>query len=234
MHKRKQCQAHVSATGTQCKRKAMLGSRYCHLHHSWGKALLGSIVLLLVGAVLRPAAQQIWNNYLPSDDSRILRQLAFERPSFEFYVNGLKVPTNCLVSVPEFGELTTFSNATNFVVHIPESGEVRIAISNTGQRAADHLLIQFYAPALYTNTVVGNSWGPEPGFVGLQEGKLVTNPYWLHWVHAADFTVANGTMFSASPIYMKRSGNEKKLPVIISAASKETREARVAMLLEWE
>src|SRR6266498_1757763 len=82
MHKRKQCQAHVSATGTQCKRKAMLGSRYCHLHHSWGKALLGSIVLLLVGAVLRPAAQQIWNNYLPSDDSRILRQLAFERPSF--------------------------------------------------------------------------------------------------------------------------------------------------------
>ena len=231
---RKHCQAYVVATGTQCKKKAMIGSRYCHLHHSWGKALLGSVVLLIAGAVLKPAAQQLWNTYFPSPDSKALRQLAFERPSFEFYVNGVKVPTNCLVLVPAFGELTTFRNATNLVLHISESGELRIAVANTGKGAADHLTIQFYAPAQYTNTDVGNSWHPEPGFVGMQDGKLATNPLWLHWVHIADFATASGAMFSASPVYLKRNAQESIVTVIISALSKETHETRVALQLNWE
>jgi len=231
---RKQCQAHVAATGTQCKKKAMIGSRYCHLHHSWGKALVGAVVLLIAGAVLKPVAQQIWNTYFPSPDSKALRQLAFEKPSFEFYVNGVKIPTNCLVPVPVFGELTTFSNATNLMLHISDSGELRITAANTGKGTANQLMIHFYAPAQYTNTDVGNSWHAEPGFVGMQDGKLVANPRWLHWIHIADFATTSGAMFSAPPIHLKRNAHESIVPVIISAQSKETRETRVALLLNWE
>jgi hypothetical protein len=231
---RKQCQAHVAATGSRCKKKAMLGSRYCHLHHSWGKALLGSVVLLFVGAVLKPAAQQIWNNYFPSPDSKALRQLTREKPSFEMFMNGVKIPTNCLVPVPLFGELTTFSNASNLVLRISQSGELRIAVANTGEGTANHLMLQFYAPATYTNTDVGSLWHPEPGFTGMQDGRLVTNPLWLHWVHVADFPVTSGAMFSAPPIHLKRNAQESILPVIISALSKETHETRAALLLRWE
>jgi len=231
---RKQCQAHVATTGTQCKKKAMIGSRYCHLHHSWGNALLMSVLLLVAGAFLKPVAQQTWNNYFPSADSKFLRQLASEKPAFEFYLNRIKIPTNCLVSVPDFGEFTTFSNATNFVVHIPESGEVRIAVSNTGKGAAENLMIQFYAPAQHTNTVVGTSWRPEAGFVGMQDGKLIRNPQWLHWVHVAEFTITSGAMFSASPVYLKRNAQERHLPVVCSASSKGSQETRMAVLLDWE
>jgi len=198
------------------------------------KTLLGSIVLLIAGVVLKFAAQQIWNKCFPSADVKALRQLAFAKPSFELFVNGVKIPTNCLVAVPQFGDFTTFSNATNFVIHLPESGELRIAVSNIGKGAADKLMIQFYAPAQHTNTVVGASWHPEAGFVGIQDGNLVSNPNWLHWIHVADFAITSGAMFSASPIYLKRNAQERVLPVILSAASKETQETRMAVLLDWE
>jgi hypothetical protein len=212
----------------------MLGSRYCHLHHSWGKALLGSIALLLVGAVLKPAAQQIWNKYFPSPDSKALRQLAREKPAFEFYVNGVKVPTNCLVPVPAFGELTTFSNASNLVLRISEPGELRVAVVNIGEGTADHLMLQLSVPATYTNTDVGSLWHAEPGFIGMQNGKLVANPLWLHWAHVADFPVAPGTMFSAPAIHLKRNRREDIVPVLISVLSRETHEARAALMLMWE
>jgi hypothetical protein len=105
--------------------------------------LLGSIILLIAGAALSPVAQELWNKCFPSLDSKYLEQLASEKPSFDFYVNGFKIPTNCLVPVLKFGQFTTFSNATNFVVHIPESGEVNIGVANVGKAAADKPLINF-------------------------------------------------------------------------------------------
>lgn len=128
----------------------------------------------------------------------------------------------------------TFSNATNYTVHIPESGEVKICVGNVGKGATGQLLIDFYIPASYTNTVVGDSWHPEPGFVGIQDDKLVRNPNWLHWVHFSNFAVTDQVLFCSPPIYLKRNLHEKILPIIVSASSKETKEARIALLLNWE
>jgi hypothetical protein len=68
----------------------------------------------------------------------------------------------------------------------------------------------------------------------MQDGKLVNNPNWIHWVYGSDFANTSGAMFSASPIHLKRNAQEDILPVIITAMSKEAGETRVALLLDWK
>src|SRR5689334_7024579 len=108
MPARKQCRAHVSAKGTQCQKRALVGSCYCYLHHSWGATAVGSIVLLVAGAILSPIAQQAWDFCFPSPSAKLLLRFTEDQPRLELLVNDEKLPTNCLLHVPAANELVSF------------------------------------------------------------------------------------------------------------------------------
>ena len=230
---RKQCQAHVSAKGTQCQKRALVGSRYCYLHHSWGATVVGSVVLLIAGAVLSPIAQQAWDFCFPSPSAKLLQRLTEDQLRLELLVNNEKLPTNCLLQVPAANELVSFEATGNHIVRLASSGQLTIKALNSGKHPAERLMLHFYAPSVLSNFIDASTWHPQPGFTGLQNGILTNNPNWLHSVHLADFPIPSGSFFSGPQITIKGISGVSGFPIVVAASTKDGNEIRMGASLSW-
>lgn len=68
---RKICQAVTLSSGEQCKKKALLGSRYCLFHVDKTYWVCG----VVIGAILSFLIPMIWYRYVPSQELKKLKEL---------------------------------------------------------------------------------------------------------------------------------------------------------------
>lgn len=230
---RKQCQAHVHTKNAQCLKKALIGSRYCYLHHAWGSTAIGSMFLLVAGAALSPLAQQAWEWFVPSASSKLLQKLERERPKFDVLVNGEKLPSNCVTEIPSINEHASIAVGTNFLLRLPPSGEIKFALHNVGNSSADAVMVAFFVPALLTNAFTAPGWRPQPGFAHMVNGKLEVDPMWAQWAHRAEFPLTVGSVFGTAPITYKTDPVMPLFPMVICVTGKNFPETRFATLVTW-
>ncbi len=216
----KNCQAHVEKTGVRCQKNAMRGSRYCFWHQSWGVNILGVITTLIIGAVLGavlgPPTQALWEKYFPSENTEFLREIATDKPDLELFLNNTKISATNLIAVP-----------------ISKSGEIEITISNVGKGTADQIAVDFFLPKSCTNLETTGFWQKQIPSLVEQNGKLVNDDSWLHWTYIADIAIpGSGFKLIMPPIYLHDSGQVRFIEAAIGTSAKHTDLKKYSVMLD--
>jgi len=130
--KRKQCQAHVAATNSQCSKPTLRGSRYCWWHQSKGLLLFS----LFTGAILSLAISEGWQRIVPSEEKKGIEALrqdyskSLKEPKFRLFLNGHEVFEKSTVGIPVTDDLVSLD----------------FTLKNVGTLMAEHLKMSVKFP----------------------------------------------------------------------------------------
>lgn len=181
----------------------MPGSRYCLLHQSWGLNVVASVFMLIAGAALSPVAQDAWNRLFPSEETRMLRQMCQDRPSFDIFLNGTRIQTN---GVEE--------------LLVPESGNLEFIVKNTGQGTAASVIFDLWYPKTQLHISPAAFWAVQPPRYLEGRDRLDTHKDWDHLAIMSQMPLGAGSMFVCSPLSFKvmTTSRPERVPMIVCAA----------------
>jgi hypothetical protein len=188
---RKFCQAHVKSTGTSCQKKALVGSRYCYLHHSWGSTAVGSTILLTIGALLSPIAQSGWDKTFPKKETA---------PNLRLYVDRIPVSDGTRVILPTSNDVR----------------EVSFTLINLGDGEAENVELAVCFPSLL-HVTKSDGWVAGFGIRSI-EGTIQDGDGTCYWTRA-DSPINSSNILTFLPLTVQHptlSKTDNGLSVIIS------------------
>ena len=186
--KRKQCQAHVTATNSQCSKQVLRGSRYCWWHQS--KGLL--FISLFAGAILSLAISEIWRSVVPSQEKKGIEALrkdyskSLKEPKFSLFLNGQEVFDRSTVGIPVPGDLVSLD----------------FTLQNTGTMMAEHLKMSVKLPKEIPAIDMTGFWREQK--VSFATDKTIRLLDDKSYIIEAQGTFAPNDTFGCSPIVIHR------------------------------
>lgn len=188
---RKPCQAHVKSTGTSCQKKALIGSRYCYLHHSWGSTAIGSTILLIIGALLSQIAQSAWDKSFPKKE---------RTPNLRLYVDRIPVSDKTRVVLPTSNDVR----------------EVSFTLINLGDGEAENVELAVCFPGR-TSVIKSDGWVTGAGVKSI-EGRIQDGNGACYWTRA-DSPINSSNILSFLPLTVQHptlSRTDNGMSVIIT------------------
>jgi hypothetical protein len=205
----KQCQAYAASSGDQCKKKALLGHRYCFYHQSWGFNVIVIILTLIIGAILGLITDNIYRKIVPSREIIELKTLKkqFEEsqksPDFQFLLNGKLLYEDSIVRFPAPNKEVTL----NF------------GVKNIGTLSSMSIVLTARLPSQATHVKAPPPWKEHPPrFIG--NGDVEEEPQLRLIAFRTNEIIAPESGFQAPSIIVSDPNrNSPILPFFLQVAS---------------